>query len=74
VFVDDFDMCDVRNKIQDFCVPEKKVLTIPKLIKRKILCHWGRKSLERIVKSLGFIWRKCQSKRKILIERVDIVD
>jgi hypothetical protein len=30
--------------------------------------------LERTVKSLGFKWRKCQSKRNILIERADIVD
>jgi hypothetical protein len=29
--------------------------------------------LERIVKSLGFKWRKCQSKREILIDRADIV-
>jgi hypothetical protein len=34
----------------------------------------GSKSLERIVKSLGFKWRKCQLKRKILIERADTVD
>jgi hypothetical protein len=53
------------------------VPTIPKLlpiIKKEIYFHWGRKSLERIVKSLEFKWRKCQSKRKILIERADTVD
>jgi hypothetical protein len=52
------------------------VPTIPKLpiIKKNIHFHWGRKSLERIVKNLGFKWRKYQSKRKILIERADIVD
>jgi hypothetical protein len=56
---------------------EKKVPTIPELLpitNKKIHFHWGRKSLERIVKSLGFKWRKCQSKRKILIERADIVN
>jgi hypothetical protein len=34
----------------------------------------GRKSLQRAVKSLGYKWRKCQSKRKILVERADVVD
>jgi hypothetical protein len=53
------------------------VPTIPKLIpiiKKKIHFHWGRKSLERTVKSLGSKRRTCQSKRKILIERADTVD
>jgi hypothetical protein len=30
--------------------------------------------LERVVKSLRYKWRKCQSKRKILVERADTVD
>jgi hypothetical protein len=76
VYVDDFDKCVIRNTIQDFCVEEKRVLTIPKLlpiIKEKIHFPWGLKSLGRVVKRMGFKWRKCQSKRKLLIERADIV-
>lgn len=75
--VDDFDKCVIRNTIQDFYIQEKRVPTIPKLltvIKEKINFPWGRKSLNRVVKSMGFRWRKCQSKRKILVERPDIID
>jgi hypothetical protein len=77
VFVDEFDKCVIRNTIQELYIQGKNVPTLPKLlpiIKQKILFHWRRKSLERIVKSLGFKWRKCQSKRKIQIERADNVD
>jgi hypothetical protein len=76
VYVDDFDKCVIRNTIQDFYVQEKRVPTIPKLlpvIKEKIHFPWGPKSLGRVVKRMGFKWRKCQSKRKLLIERADIV-
>jgi hypothetical protein len=76
VFVDDFDKSFIRNTIQDSYIQEK-VPTISKLlpvIKKKMHFHWGRKSLDRIVKSLGFNWRKCRSKRKVLIERAGIVD
>jgi hypothetical protein len=76
VYVDDFDNCVIRNTIQDFYVQEKRVPTIPKLLpvfKEKIYFPWGLKSLGRVVKRMGFKWRKCQSKRKLLIERADIV-
>jgi hypothetical protein len=55
VSVDDFDRCVIRSTIQDLYIQEKKVPTIPKLlriIKNKIHFNWGRKSLERIIKSL----------------------
>jgi hypothetical protein len=77
VFVDDFDKCVIRNTIQDFCIQEKRVPTIPKVVpimKQKIHFHWGCTSLEGVAKSLGYKWRKCQSKRKIIMERADIVD
>jgi hypothetical protein len=76
VYVDDFDKCVIRNTIQHFYVQEKRVPTIPKLlpvIKEKIHFPWGPKSLGKVVKRMGFRWRKCQSKRKLLIERADIV-
>jgi hypothetical protein len=43
------------------------------VIKEKIHFPWGPKFLGRVVKRIGFKWRKCQSKRKLLIERADIV-
>jgi transposase len=76
VYVDDFDKCVIRNIIQDFYVQAKRVPTIRKLlpvIKEKIHFPWGLKSLGRVVKRMGFKWRKCQSKCKFLIERADIV-
>jgi hypothetical protein len=60
-----------------FLYSRKKVPTIPKLlltIKQKIHFPWDHKSLERVVKSLGYKRRRCQSQRKILMERADIVD
>jgi hypothetical protein len=41
--------------------------------KKEIHFPWGRLPLHRVVKSLEFMWRKCQSKRKILVERADNV-
>lgn len=76
VSVDDFDQCVIRNVIHDFYVREKKVPTIANLlpvIKNKIDFPWGRKSLNRLLKQMGFKWRKCKSKRKVLIERAEIV-
>jgi hypothetical protein len=67
VFVDDFDKCVIRNTIQDFYIEGKKVPIIPKLlpiIKKKIHFHWGCKSLERIVKNLGFKWRNASQNKK----------
>jgi hypothetical protein len=77
VHADDFDKCAIRNTILDFYVQEKRVPAISKLlpiIKEKIHFPWGSKSLGRIVKRMGFMWRKCQSKRKILIDRADTVE
>jgi hypothetical protein len=77
VCVDDFDKCVIRNEIHNFYIQEKRVPTIPKLlpiIKSKINFPWGKTSLRRVIKSMGFRWRRCQSKRKILIERQDIVN
>jgi hypothetical protein len=73
----DFDERVIRNTIQDFCIKEKSLPTTPKLvliIKRKIHFLWGSISLERVVKGLGYKWGKYQLKRKILVERADIVD
>jgi hypothetical protein len=62
MFVDDF---GVLPEMQF----RKEVPTIPELLpimKQKINFYWGHKSLQRVVKSLGYKWRKCQSKEKFL--------
>ncbi|PSN41320.1 hypothetical protein C0J52_20240 [Blattella germanica] len=42
-------------------------------IKQRIHFPWGAKSLIRVLKSIGFKWRRCRSKRQILIEKPSIV-
>ena len=74
--VDDFDRCVIKNIIHDFYVRERKVPSVPKLlpvIRSKIHFPWERKSLNRLLIQMGYKWKKCQSRRKVLIERADIV-
>ncbi|KAJ4428840.1 hypothetical protein ANN_25833 [Periplaneta americana] len=76
MIVDDFDRCVIKNIINEFYVREKKVPTVPTLlpiIRSKITFPWGCRSLNRLLRVMGYKWKKCQSKRKILLERADIV-
>jgi hypothetical protein len=59
----DFGKCVIRNEIHNFFIQEKRVPTIPKLspiIKSKINFPWGKAYLHRVIKSMGFTWRRCQ--------------
>jgi hypothetical protein len=63
----------ISNTIQVFYIQEK----VPKLlsiIKQKTHLPWDHRSLESAVKNLGYKWRKCQPKRKILVGRADTDD
>lgn len=74
--IDDSDFDVIRRTIEDFYLNLKKVPTCKTLlaaIKDKIDFTYGYKTLNRILRSRGFIWRKCQNKRKVLIERPSIV-
>jgi hypothetical protein len=74
VFVDDFDRCVIRT-IHDFYLRERKV-PLPKLlpvIKNRISFPWGKRSLHKIMRYMGFKWKTCRSQRKVLLERLDIV-
>src|SRR5258705_586897 len=76
VEVDDFDKCVIRRTIHDFYIRENIVPTVRKLLpvlREKINFKWGRSSLLRVVKEMGFRFKKCQNNRNILIERADIV-
>jgi hypothetical protein len=76
VRVDDFDICVIRNIIHYLHAAKKEVPTAAKLlpiVTEKINFPWGRKSPTRVVKSTGFTWRKCNSKRRILIEKPEFV-
>jgi len=74
--VENFDTCAIRNIIQDFSMYEKEIPCIPKLVlisNQKICFPWGRRSLDSLIKSLQFKWRKCHKNRKILAKRTNTV-
>lgn len=74
--IDDFDKCVIRQVIQDFYIHKKKVPSISKLLpvlQQKINFKWQRESLRQILHSMNFRWKKCSSRREILMERPDIV-
>lgn len=55
---------------------KKVVPTVRKLIpvlKEKIGWKWSPSSLKRLLRSMGFVWKRCVDKRRVLIERADIV-
>ncbi|XP_039297551.1 uncharacterized protein LOC120354445 [Nilaparvata lugens] len=74
--IDSFDLNVIRNTIDEFYLIKKTVPSIRNLspvLKDKINFKWGRETLHVIIKILGFRWVKCQSKRKISVERPHIV-
>ena len=74
--IDSFDIDVIRRAVRDFYITEKEVPTVSKLlpvIKEKINFAWGRETLRKILHEIGFTWEKTQNKRKILMERSDIV-
>lgn len=77
VTCDSFDINVIKMVIHNFYVVEKKVPTCKKLlanIRDKIQFPWGEQSLRRLLKRIGYQWKKCNNRRKVLIERPDIVD
>ncbi|RVE50547.1 hypothetical protein evm_004774 [Chilo suppressalis] len=73
--LDDFDLCCIRQKIHFFYVVKKELPTVNKLrleLKRDINFQGSNTTLRRILKLLGFRFKRCQSKRKVLMERHDI--
>jgi hypothetical protein len=44
------------------------------IIKAKLDFPWGTKMLGRVLKNMGFTWRKCKSKCTALIKRADTVE
>lgn len=75
-YVDDFDRHVIKNKITDFYIREKKVPTVSKLlpiIRSKINFPWSGRTLNRLLRRMNYKWKKSQSKRKVLVERADVV-
>ena len=74
--IDEFDCSIIRRTIQDFYVKEKKIPSLNKLLpvlKEKIDFKWNKEILRQILHKIGFKWKKCQKKRKVLLEREDII-
>ena len=74
--VDDFDLCVIRQTISEFYVNKRmpSVSALLPVIKTKINFPWKEETLRRIMHKIGFRWKRCQDKRKITIERQDIVN
>ncbi|CAC5406182.1 unnamed protein product [Mytilus coruscus] len=74
--VDDFDKYAIRQKIHKFYTVRRQLPTIDRLYE-SLKCDInipGSKSLLKIVKELGFKWKRSQTKRKVLIEKDAIVE
>jgi hypothetical protein len=74
---DAFDMSVIRRTVQEFYLAQNKIPSCSKLlpvIKHRTDFPWDVYSLRNILHTLGFRWKKCLSKPKILIERPDIVN
>lgn len=74
-FLDDFDKCVLRRLIYNFHIVERRLPTV-KLLKEalheKIDFKGSETSLRRILKEVGFTWRRTTNDRKALIEKPDI--
>ncbi|CAH2087753.1 unnamed protein product [Euphydryas editha] len=74
--LDDFEMCALRHKIHEFYVVRKELPTLTKILhelRNDIDYKGSRTTLWRIMKKMGFFFKNCHSKRKVLMERHDIV-
>ncbi|XP_026736437.1 uncharacterized protein LOC113499995 [Trichoplusia ni] len=74
--LDDFDLCAIRNKIHQMYTVRKEVPTLGKLLaelKIDINFRGGRTTLWKIIRQIGFRFKKCGSKRKLLMERRQIL-
>lgn len=73
--VDTFTDSAIRQKIREFYAVKKECPSLRKLLnslKEDDVIDCGREFLRKRIKKMGFKWKKCQSNRKILVERPDI--
>ena len=74
--VDYFNCTVIGNKIQEFYTFRRQLPTIRSL--HKVLCDdidflGSTTSLRKIIKRLGFFWKKTRDNRKVLMERPNVV-
>ncbi|KAJ2951347.1 hypothetical protein O0L34_g13476 [Tuta absoluta] len=73
--LDDFDKCAIRQKVHFFYSVKKEVPTLNKilaLVKEDIGYNCSRAHLHKILKSIGFKYKKCKSNRQTLMEQTNI--
>lgn len=73
--LDDFDICVVRRTVYEFYITEKRLPTLQLLLialREKINFSGSKESLRRILKDLGFRWKRAENNRRVLIEQSDI--
>ena len=76
ITVDSFDKDVIRRKIHEIYVFEKRVPTIQSLhavLVRDINFYGSLTYLRKLLKSMGFRWKKCSDNRKALMEKTEIV-
>ncbi|CAG5026277.1 unnamed protein product [Parnassius apollo] len=75
--IDDFDMGVIRRKIHQFYTSDKKIPSIRKLLavlKEDGIVNCGCTYLRQLLHKMGYLFKKCKSKRHILIERPSIAE
>lgn len=73
--IDSFDQSVIKRCVHNFHVTNKELPTVEKLRQKLIQdinFNGSSRSLRRILKSLGFRWKKTENNRKLLIEKSDI--
>lgn len=75
VDIDSFNTDVIRSTIQDFHIVQKQIPTLAKLrsvLNEKIGFDGCLATLRKLLKKLGYKWRKTDNNRKVLVERHDI--
>lgn len=73
--LDDFDLCAIRQKVHYFYSVRKEVPTLNKIltvVREDLGFNGSRAHLHKILKSIGFKYKKCKSNRKALMENINI--
>lgn len=73
--MDDFTLCALRQKVHFFYAVQKEVPTLRKLrnvIKSELDFECSLEHLRKILRALGFSFKKCQTNRSALIEKSNI--
>lgn len=73
--MDDFDKCAIRQKIHYFDTVKKEVPTLAKLLallREDIDFDGSREHLGKLLKAIGFKYKRCKSNRQALLEKPNI--